>query len=91
MSGIKKRTIFIGEGADGILRISPWRRVTTGVGGMWEPKGEIGYRDGFEDFDQADQMNRIDLVEGYDPMSGNMHVDATIGGAVNLFGIVTSY
>lgn len=93
MSGILRRTIKCGVGADGYMRFSPWRQVITGEGVMYEPKSDIMAipRNGALDFDWADEMNRIDDIDVYNPMGADKWGDNTIGGPVVPLGTVTSY
>lgn len=91
MSGILRRTVKMGRGADGYLRFSPWRQVVTGQGVMWEPRSDLVPRDGFTDYDNADAMNMVDDVDVYDPMAADKWGEKTIGGHVVPLGFVTSY
>lgn len=79
MSGILTRTIFIGSGGDGYIRISPWCRVVTQVGAMMEPLSNNMDKIGGNDFDWKDAGNRIDGIEGFEPAYTTFG-DNTIGG-----------
>ena len=90
MSGILRRTLRTGVAVDNLMRISPWRKVITGIGVMFEPNFSVDCRDGVTDYDWSDQMNRIDDLEAYDPMMDRMG-DNTCGGMVAPLGNVRSY
>jgi len=79
MSDIALRTIFVGKGVDGFLRISDWCRVITGLGAMMEPFSWNRNRVGSVDFDWQENSNRLDQMEGFNP-SGPTWGDNTIGG-----------
>jgi len=84
MSGIKKRTVFIGVGKDGLMRLSPWARVITGVGSMMELNGSYAFSisagigvDAVRDHNWSSP--EINEVSNFDP-SGPTWGDGTIGG-----------
>lgn len=83
MSGILKRTIYIGPGIDGYYRIGSWAKVITGIGTMWEPRGETMFANAnngnVQDFDWTDQMVMINDVKGLNP-SGPSYGDGTMCG-----------
>jgi len=79
-SGILRRTIFIGKGADGYHRESDWASVVTQCGSMMETRMRNRMMDpGAQEFDWTDMMNRIDIVRAFDP-SGPSWGENTIGG-----------
>ena len=84
MSGILKRTVFIGPGGDGAVRVASWARVITGIGVCYEPRSGIGPGPAVENgnivnFDWNDQIDKIDDVKGHNP-SGPTYNDNTCGG-----------
>jgi hypothetical protein len=79
MSDIIIRTVFMGKGNDGLVRISDWCRVVTRIGAMMEPFSFNRNKIASSDFQWKEASNRIDEVEGFNP-SGPTWGDNTIGG-----------
>lgn len=78
MSDILKRTIYIGRGNDGFIRVSDWAMVITSIGHCYEPRTD-NRGQGVVDFDWQDPQNRIDQIDAFNP-SGPTWGDGTIGG-----------